>query len=623
MHGRSGVNSLLGTCLAALLSCGCAGPGADALPSPRTGGGDGQSINLLVISSRANKVPLIDPAYEKELKAAGYNVHVLSHEDMLTADYLRQFGAVIVANLPYAGEKFTVFGYKNRFVEPNLDLLREYVALGGGLLVVPAISEFGEAYGWTYNALLEPWGARLLIQQLKDGSSRKNETGPGAYGVGTIAAGHTISNALAGSRVLYPMNVMRWDHSYSCTPVITDENWTVLAGADGAATHIALNNSSVGEPLTKHNALYAVRRVGKGMVAVSAVHSYYTLTMVSSEKDHIGENGTGVIDFKVMRGETDGRPSSFGALVDRTLRAFAAGSARNGIGIWRGLARPERPPYPESPATIDWTTQAPPPTWAHRVVPSGGWPRRYDELPDPTIQGEMKYWKMLVGPRTRYSSGAGTVREYRDAAIAAGYSAIAFCETFEELTPESWESLLRDCRENTDPDFVCLPGLDTESYEGQRYLVLGAERYPSPEWLTPDGKRLQAVRMLSLGWFGHVSVVHGIGSGALHPKTYKHYTGIAVATYDTSGRQIDDGFSAYQWSAASDSQPIPIAVHQVTRPADVLRATKGYQQIMPAPTLAGAVEYFRFAFSHAFDAPERYFISEGPVLDGWSMFNKD
>lgn len=618
------IRSLRNICLTGLVVAGaaCRHTGA-GLPSPKTGGVDGQPINLLVISSTANNVTLIDPAYKQDLEAAGYNLHVLSQEDMLTLEYVKQFGAVVIANLPYAGEEYTVFGYRNRFVQSNLDILREYVALGGGLLVVPAISEFGEAYGWSYDAFLEPWGARLLIQQLKDGSSRRNEAGPGAYGVGTILAGHRITNTLQEQKVLYPMNVMRWDHAYSCTPILTDRNWTVLASADNAQTHIALDNSNVGEPLTDNNTLFAVRNSGRGMVAVSAVHSYYTLTMVSSQERGIGENETGVIDFKVMRGEPDGRPSAFGELIDRTFRTFAANSARHGIGTWRNLDKPEAPPYPESPAVIDWRTQEPPPTWAHRVIPSSGWPRRYDELPDPAVQGDMKYWKMLIGPRTAYSSGTGTVKEYRDAAIAAGYSAITFTETFEDMTPERWDALLKDCRDNTDENFVALPGLDIESFEGQRYLVLGAERFPSPDWLTEDGKRLEAVRMLSLGWFAHVSVVHRPETGALHPKTFKHYTGIAVATYDTEGRQIDDGMYAYQWSAASDSNPIPIAVHEIKRPDDVKNAVHGYQQIMPAPTLAQAVNYFRFGFSHAFDAPPRYFLSEGPILDGWSMFNKD
>ena len=623
MSRRRGVSPVHGACLAVMVVNGVAALFAEELRPPKTGGVGEKPINLLIISSRANKVPLIDPAYEKELKAAGYNLRVQSHEDLLAMDYLKQFGAVLVANLPYAGEEFTVFGHRNRFVEPNLKLLHEYVALGGGLLVVPAISEFGEAYGWTYDEFLKPWGAKLLIQQLKDGRSRKNESGPGAYGAGRVVPGHPISAALKGQKVLYPMNVMRWDHSYSCTPILTDQNWTALATADNAHTYTALDNSSVGEPLTDENLLYAVRSAEKGMVAVSAIHSYYTLTMVSSEKSAIGENGTGIIDWKVMRGEKDGRPSVFGALLDRTFRVFAANSAKHGIGKWQDLPQPTSPPLPESPAKIDWTTQQTPPTWQHRVIPSKGWPRRYDELPDPSVPGELKYWKMLIGPRTAYSGGSGTVKQYREAAVAAGYSAITFCETFEQMTKQKWEALLADCDANTDESFVCLPGLNIESYEGQRYLVLGAERFPTPDWLTEDGRRLAAVRMLSLGWFGHVSVVRRPQAGALSHKTFKHYTGIAVATYDTNGKQIDDGFEAYQWSAASDSQPIPIAVHEVAEPADVRNAVDGYQQILPAPTLPKAIKYFRFAFSHAFDAPERYFISEGPILDGWSMFNKD
>ena len=60
------------------------------------------------------------------------------------------------------------------------------------------------------------------------------------------------------------------------------------------------------------------------------------------------------------------------------------------------------------------------------MIPSKEWPRRYDELPDPGAAGPMKFWKMLVGPQTAYSSGKGTVAEYKAAAIKADYSAITF-----------------------------------------------------------------------------------------------------------------------------------------------------------------------------------------------------
>jgi len=594
------------------------------LPSPKTGGVDGKPINLLVVSSYANKVPLIDATYSNDLAKTGCNLRVLSHQDMLTADYLKQFGVVILANLPYAGEEYTVPGYRNRFVEPNLKLIKEYVALGGGIVVMPAISEFGEAYGWTYDGFLRDYDARLLIQQLKDGNSRRNELGPGAYGTGSIdQRRHAISKGV-GPKVLYPMNVMRWDHSYSCTPILTGSGWSVLARADsGAGSYMAIDNTRVGDRISQNRDLYAIKQAGKGMVALSAVHSYYTLTMISHKEDHVGENGTGVIDWKVMKGEKDARPSAFAKLLDNTYRCFAANSVKHGIGAWAGLEKPEPTPLPTSPAVIDWQTQGLPPTWQHRVIPSKGWPKRYDELPDPNFAGELKHWKLLIGPRTIYSSGNGSVAEYKAAAVETGYNGIIFTETFEDMSPKLWALLLKDCKDNTDAEFVCLPGLDIESYEGQRYLVLCSDRYPSPEWLTPDGKRLQAVRNLSLGWFAHVSVVARPQTGALHEKTFKHYTGIAVATYDTKGRLVDDGMFAYQWSAASDSSPAPIAVHEVNDPADVHYATKGFQQILPGPTLEKAVNYFRFAFAHAFDAPVRYYVSEGPVIDGWSMFNKD
>jgi hypothetical protein len=584
---------------------------------------DGEPINLLIISSTANNVPLIDPHYEKELKSHGYNIEVMGQDGRLTLPYLKQFGAVIFASLPYDGEEYTVYGYKNQHFKDNITLLKEYVQLGGGLLIMPAISEFGEAYGKTYNNFLEEYGASLLIQQLKDGSSLKNQKGTGAYGVGTIKSEPSIGKQLKGKKVLYPMNVMRWDHAYSCTPLLIDKNWLPLATADGGTTHIAINNTTVADELSKNNILYAIRKTGKGMLGLSALHSYYTLTMVSSTNDHIGENGTGVIDFKVMNGEKDGRQSYFGELIDQTLRSFAENSKKNSIGIWKDIPQPTPTPLPTSTTIIDWQTQKLPPTWAHRVIPSDGWPRTYDELPDPLAKGAMKYWKMLIGIKSNYSNGSGTVKEYREAAIQAGYSAIAFTETFENLSPEKWEKLLAECKTNSDETFVCLPGIDILSTEGQRYLVVGADRYPSPDWLTEDGKTLAAIRMLSLGWFGHITIISNPEHSPLHYKTFKHYTGISVATYNNKGELIDDGMKAYHWAQSVDSSAIPIAVHEINSPKDIKNATVGYQQILPAPTLEGAIHYFRYGFSHNFDDPMRYFISEGPILNGWSIFNKD
>jgi len=582
---------------------------------------EGQGVRLLVVSMAQGDLPPIDAEYKKQLAERGFVVTVATHEDLLSAEYLRQFPVVILSNLPYAGQEHEVGGYRMRNVPANIALLQAYVAEGGGLIVIPAMVEFGEAYGSTYNALLAPFGARYLIQQLRD----EDSAGKTPYATGTILKNHPITKAMPADKVLYPVNVMRWDNAYSATPPLVDAGWSVLAqGGAASGTAIALNNHDVGPRQTQNRNLFAVRQFKKGMLAASAIAAYYTLTAVSSKTPNIGENDTGIIDFAVTSGEKGGRPSAFGELLESTCRVFAANSAVQGVGKDAGVALPAQPPYPEGSASIAWKTQAPPPTWAHRVIPGGKWPDKiYDELPDALVQGEMKYWKALIGPRTRYSSGTGSVRQYREAASKAGYSAIVFAETFVDMPEKSWRCLVQDCADNTDDNFVCLPGLEIEGANGGRYLVLGANRYPDPAWLSADGKKLEAVRMLSLGWFGHISVMHRPNSQRLSPRTFKHYEGISVATYDTRGQLVDDGLFAYQWSVASDSNPIPIAVHEVTSPEDVAKATAGFQQILPAPVLKQAVEYFRFAHPHYFDCPLRYFISEGPVLDGWSIFNKD
>lgn len=582
-----------------------------------------ERVQLLIVSMSLNGMPPVDAAYTNQLTQHGFDVTVVTHEELLSADYLRQFPVVALSALPYAGAQYDVAGYKLRNVTTNLALLHDYVAAGGGLVLTPGMVEFGEAYGETYNTFLAPFGARYLIQQLRD----EDSAGTTSYAVGAILKTHPITKAVDGSRVLYPVRVMRWDNAYSTTPLLTeDKAWNVLAqGGPSAGTAIAINNKDVGPRQTPNRTLFAVRPYQKGMIAASAIGAYYTLTAVSSTTDNIGENETGIIDFAVIDGERDGRPSAFGALLEATFRAFAANSRQRGFGGSSDIALPSQAPYPESPALIDWSVQTPPPTWAHRVIPGGVWPNKtYDELPDPLVQGEMRYWNALVGPRTRYSSGSGSVRDYREAALKAGYNAVVFVETFADLSEKTWDCLVQDCLDNSDDTFVCLPGMEIEGVSGGRYLVLCSDRYPDPAWLTADGKKLAAVRMLSLGWHRHIAVMARPNNQRLEPRLFKQYQGIAVATYNTAGQLVDDGLFAYQWAVANDCNPIPIAVREIMRPADVAKAAaSGFQQILPAPTLRQAVDYFRFAMPHFFDSPPRYFLSEGPILDGWSIFNKD
>jgi hypothetical protein len=583
------------------------------LPNPKTGGLDGSPVAILALTETGE----LDAAYKDELAQRGYRLAAISWHNRVNADYFRQFNVVILSRLPYAGQRYQVGGEKLAHLAYDLDLVHQYVETGGGLIFQSAMSEFGEAYAATYNEFLKRYDARFIPQQLRHDAETVD-----AYAAGIAAGKHELTDGLKG--FLYPINVLRWDHAYSTTPMLVGKDWTVLVtGKPGSGTHQALDNSRVGEQLTPNRNIFALRKHQKGWVAVSAIHSYYTLTHAYSKAKNLGENNTGVIDGIVLHGEKEGRASDFGELLDRCYCYLAASSTAAGFG-GKEVPLPPQPPAPEVKAVIDWRAAVPPPTWRHRVIPV--WVEKgayYDEHPDPALVGDLKFFKALVGARTALSDGAGSVSEYRKAAMEAGYSVIAFCERFEDMDRQEWDSLLADCAANSDDQLVCLPGINIEDFQGNRYLIFGQQRFPDPSWLAPGSKRLKAVRMLSLGFFGHVASVHHPGMNPLQPEMYKHFQAVTVYTYDGKGNLIDDGLHTYQWQIRSDSNPIPVVAHEVASPAEVPAAVKGFQQILPGTNLKDAVDYFRFGFPHYFECPLRYFISEGPILTGWSIVNKD
>ena len=590
------------------------GRAADELPAPATGGVGGKPIAVLFLRDEVK----LDETYAKALTDAGYRLEQAAFTQVLSADYLKQFGVIIFTRLPHDGQEYAVGGHKLAPLAANLELLHTYLAAGGGMVFAPAMSEHGEAYAETYNRFLAPYGVRYLAQQLRHDAETKD-----CYAAGEPIAGHPITAGLKA--LLYPINVLRWDHAYSTCPFIAAKEWTILAtGKPGAGTHTALDNSKVTEKqLTPNRDLFALRPVGKGWLAVSSIHSYYLFTHAWSKEKSLGENDTGPLQGIALRGTAE-RPSEWEKLLNGTLRFMGGKSAANGIGGGE-VALPEQPPPPQAQAVIDWATAQPPPTWRHRVIPVwvGNVPY-YDELPDPLVQGELKYFKVLVGPRTARSGGKGTVKEWRAAAQAAGYAAICFAERMEDCDPNSWPDVMRECEAASDAEFVCVPGLNVQGFQGERYLVIGARRYADPAWLTPDGKRLQAIRMLSLGWSSHLTVAHLAGRSPIHPAMIKHYQALSVYTYDGEGKLVDDSLHTYQWQVRSDSNPIPIAVHELDRPEQAaVAATKGFQQIVPAASIGPGMHYFHFGLVHYFDCPLRYFISEGPLLTGWSIRNKD
>lgn len=582
------------------------------------------NLNLLVLGGQ------LDPALAQELAGRGYRVVERSYlANAVTLEQLQRFHVVILGSLPdlYGGGVYEPDGLKLLEARKTLAAVNEYVRQGGGAFFISQTSGGGQAAAEAMSQALEPWGIAVLGEQVRD-----SEHQVGNHSWTEAIAPHPATEGV--KRVYYPVNLMRWDDAYATNPlVLHDLAWQPLVRGEASSVssrNVAGSYSDEGWTPAEGGpapVLLAVRDWEQGRLAATGIGAQFLLWNVSSTAEWIGENRTGPIDWIALRKGDGQTPSDLGRLLDQLLHWLAAPGRAKGFGG-------ELPPFGpdeveeagEAPAwtKIDWDTVPLPPTWAHTaMVYQYGGTYYYPEVPDVLVEGPVRYFKALIGAHTAYSDGQGTVAEFAQAAREAGYSCLVFTENFADLTPEEWQQLRRDCAAVSDGNFVALAGLDLADPYGNRFLLFGQTNYPPPQALTPDGKAIVQTQFFSLGFANHIAAVHRATSTPLIHELHKHFFGWVVYTY-RGGQLVDNSFPGYQWQVVASSNPIPLVAHETYAPADVAKeAQVGYQQILPGSSVTQAVHYFRHGLPHYFANPVRYFLSEGPIIDGWTILNKD
>jgi len=619
---------------------------AGGLPDPKTGGKRGAPVSVLFVMGQggAGQLPL-DPTVAKKLHGRGYLLRTVSDREPLTLDYLRQFNVVVLAGLSdfNGGSYYAPGGVVLLNVAENVKLLQQYVGEGGGLVVVPLMAEAGSQVAATLNAALAPWEMEIGWETVRDDANAipGHKAGHAAY-VYSWTRNIAKSAITEGVHALaYPGVCMRWDDAYSTNPLLPKGRaWKPLAWGERSSKCVRLGDGYrwVDGDSGRAPVLAAARDAGKGRVAVVGIGAYYLLSYAFDDKrTEVGENSTGPLRGIAFERGDGNTPSDWGILFDNLLRWTAEATTRAGLGgrpgPWETKLKPRRLPDEPIPdfAVVDWEKVELPPTWAHHSPNIRYWRGSpfYDEIPDPLVTKPQEINKLLVGPRTRYSEGRGSIAQWARAAKAAGYRAIVFAERFEKLRAEDWPKIIAECKRNSTKDFACLQGMDIADDYGNRYLILGNTNFPPRGILTPDGKGLQQTSRLSLGFSGHIAVVHRLGGNkGLPTELCRHFQGVSVFTYAPDGKGgyglADDAFDAYAWQLFNASNPVPIVVHELTDPRQVPKAAAtGFQQIVPSQDALDAIRYFRYGLAHFFENPQRYFITEGPIIDKFAIFNKD
>jgi hypothetical protein len=602
---------------------------AERLPDPRTAGKNGGPVALLFLSNH----PEMDTEYANELSAAGFSHALANYYEPLTEAFIRKFNGVVIDKFPHDNAENHVFGQKMIPFRQNMDHVWRFAEAGGGVLVYANLADCGGALYGGWNREMNRWGVRKLQMCVRDPATAFNKFrvyGDNYYCWTENLTKHPVTEGLR--RIYYPSVNGRWDDCYSAPPLVCDGKWTGLVKGMPSATVITeVDKQEIEEREHKNDTtLAAVRSVGKGRLGVLSINPVYTHQLGYSVNGRNSECNWGAIDGIILK-KGDGQVASdTGALVMNLYSWLAANSKANGLGGYKTGEPIEKAPVMVSEearnfqAQFDVDNVKMPPSWRHRPELVKVDNDTYVvEISDPLIKGEIKFFKALVSVHSAASDGKGSVAEYAAAAKKAGYAMIAFTESFEHLTPAKWDKLLADCRAHSTDDFVCLPGIDIQDPTGNHFILAGIDSLPRPGWLTADGKRLMMTAYINLLLHGHTVIAHRSLAGPLPYERLKHFQGLTVFTY-RDGKLVEDATKPYVWQIINGSTPHPIVVHEVFSPGEVAAAMKtGYQQILPADTVANAVGYFCAGIGTYYDAPSRHILSEGPVLYDFTVNAKD
>ncbi|HOS43035.1 MAG TPA: hypothetical protein PK794_05020, partial [Armatimonadota bacterium] len=616
------VLAMLGPCAAAL---------AADLPDPKTAGAGGGPLAILFISEE----PQVDAQYAAELADAGFSLTGVSYFTPMTPAFLKKFNLFVIDRLPIANEQNNIFGQRMLQYWANMAVIRQYVAEGAGLLVYSNLADCGGALAGGWNEEMRRYGIQAQQACILDRSlafSKWRAYGENAYGWTENLAKHPVTDGL--KRIYYPMANTRWDDCYTAPPLVCDASWTPIVKAmAGARVGTLVDGEWLYEPDGAGDlVLAAVRAVGKGRLGAVTINPSYIhrLTYTKLGNNNYGEMSYGPIDGIILKKGNGEVPSDTGALVSRLYAWLAAPSAAVGFGGYKAgdpIEEIELPLTDEENAfspVLDPDTMLMPTSWRHRPMPYRlNGVTYYPEFRDPLVQGDIQFFKALVGAHSEYSDGAGSVEDYAAAAKAAGYSLIVFTENFARLSRGDWDKLVAACAKNSTDDFICLPGFDIMDPDNNHFILVAPPSYPRASWLSADGTRLVKTQMINLLWYNHMVVAHRPETSPLPYERLKHFQGLTVYTY-RNGRVVDAGIGAYAWQVMNGSNPHPIVVHETFSPAEVAVAAKGgFQQLMPADTVKAAVDYFRVGTGHYFECPVRYLISEGPLVTNWVINPKD
>jgi hypothetical protein len=608
-------------CLAAGVTVVVAGEPADGSKKPSV---------LIVNGMTAEPLRYGDFNYFQRLHEHGFQIdNLFLNERPLDWNLIKQYNCLVILDLPPEKENPADQGVSWNKSPPYkkelLPLLDAYLKQGGGIFFMPALWDWGFQNNSKYEEYLKRWDAKLPFESVQDPASltvHPRNRVPFVYT--QKIAPSPVSDGVKG--IWFPGGDWMTYWSLPAMPLLVSKDWIeVVRGSDTSFTkdptfqkvdaveerYYKLRTRRP-DPKTPPT-LYAIREMREGRLALCAMLPQFTVLAGT----------TWIHDGVVLDKGIAGRPSDFGKLFENTLRWLSEPSLKSGsLGGYvqdpKKLVRPNLRKKPDEFFSL------------------------FNSYQNPTPPGNV--YRGLVGARTTYSSGRGTVEEYARAATDAGLDFIVFLEEFGKkggLTEAKYRNLEADCKRLSTDKLLLIPGFSFRNNIGNHQFVYGfGILWPTnTQFVGPNGDQLRhqcfdkegkldfndedAKNWLwtsvdqqgrNIGYYNFVNSP----ADTMPVRDLRLFGILGVMTY-LDGKLVEDLTPQYISYEKWGDPPAACAVEIIHSPAELVRAVKEkhYLTHVAAKKLADLPTAMQYSNHHCNVNP-----SSGPRIKSWAGWQR-
>jgi hypothetical protein len=563
----------------------------------------------------------IDLQYLRELHDRGFEVDYTEAPADVTWERIHRYNALVLYTTPDALEVEVGLGRESpERVAQFVALIEKYVKAGGGVLLMPMEQNVRKQY---LAELTDPWGAKLPLEIIHETDPQNlDKLSHASYEVPLAYTGQVFDSPVSeGVRGIWYPVVPAYNAAMGSS-IEVDSNWQVVVKASKTAETQPLDPKSLKfklppniliRPSVKEPALFAIRQLEAGRIAL--VNQWPQFSVGSGVKF--------IYDRQVLEKGCAGRRSDYGRLLENTYHWLAEPSLEShAVGGYQTreevLVAPNRRPG----ARQDFEYRY----WYQMEATQFARPPKFA----PVFRG-------LIGAKSAYSTGQGTVKEFAAAAKRAGLHFVVFTEDFDKLTAEKFAALKQDCRRYSDDEVTLLAGFAIDANTGDHMFFYSPDGdWPPEEVRTGPSKTLFDLQPQddsgkyighsgkSFDWMFRYHAEHGnIGyynfSSSPHNMRISDLRmyGAAALRYYRNNKLIEDMTEDYLRCAQGTIPPSPVSFNEVHSPAEVEREAASGHSLTYVQARSVRSIFADGLLWPIHSVSYNAFLSDGPLIHEW------